>query len=147
MTKTQCVAKALILDKNSDFLLLTRSDTHPHYAGYYDLPGGGVEKAESYRKALVREVHEETGLSLDEQQIRVLYTVTQVIHGVSYPTVLYYARLDKEKPDIDLSYEHKSFDWAHIDRLSEVEPQIAPTYREALSYIRDNDVISDIDTV
>lgn len=144
MTKTQCVTKALILDANGDFLLLTRSDTHPHLAGFADLPGGGVNQSESFRTALVREVSEETGLQLEENQLRVAYTVTQVIHGTSYPTVLYCVRLEDIKPEVAISWEHKSYEWAPIEKLPEVEPQIAPTYQKALDYIEDNNIISDL---
>ncbi len=145
MAKTLCVAKALLLDKNGDFLLLRRSDTHPTLAGFYDLPGGGVNGEESSREALVRELKEETNLDIPSRDVRVLYTTTQLMHDVSYPTLLYLVRVDEEKPEVRISWEHKSYEWAPLERLAEVEPQIAPTYREALNYIRENNIIADIE--
>ena len=37
---------------------------------YYKFPGGGMEKGESQRDALIREVAEETGLTVDPSSIR-----------------------------------------------------------------------------
>lgn len=38
-------------------------------AGYYKIPGGGVEQGETYLEALIREVQEETGLVVIEDSI------------------------------------------------------------------------------
>lgn len=146
MATTHCVAKAILLDGGGDFLLLKRSETHPRLAGFHDLPGGTVESDEEWRFAVAREIKEETGIELDKGQLKALYTTTHLINGKSYPTVLYLARIEGIKPEITLSWEHQSYEWAPMDRLPEVEPQVAPTYREALDYVRANNIIEDIET-
>lgn len=145
MARTLCVAKALILDRDSNFLLLTRSDTHPKLAGYFDLPGGHIESDEEPGEAIIREIVEETGLSFHRKDLRILYSVTKLINNKSFPTLVYLIRIDGEKPDVELSWEHAKYEWAPLDRLPEVEPQLATTYREALDYIRMNSIIEDID--
>lgn len=144
MAITRCVAKALILDQNGDFLLLQRSDTHPRLGGFYDLPGGTIEDNEQWRDGVIREIREETGLELTHERLKALYTTTKLLHGRSYPTILYVAYVDGNKPAVNLSWEHKSYEWAPLERLGDVEPQLAPTYREALEYIRANDILQDI---
>jgi 8-oxo-dGTP diphosphatase len=144
MVATHLVAKILILDKSSNLLVLKRGDNHPRFAGFYDLPGGGVEHGEEPGEAIVREVQEETGIQLSHQDIQVLYATTMFLRERSWPTLLYVARLHENTPAVQLSYEHKAFEWAPLDRLAEVEPQIAPTYREALDYIRTNGILDDI---
>jgi len=144
MVKTRFVAKALLLDASGNFLLLRRTDTHPMLAGFYDLPGGTVEKGEEPGNAVLREVAEETGIVLDKSRLKVLYTTTNLLHGRSFPTMLYVAHIDIVAPEVNISWEHQSFEWASLDRLPEVEPQLAPTYREALDYVRANDVLKDI---
>lgn len=145
MATTQPVAKAVILDTSGNFLLLQRADTHPRLAGFFDLPGGGLGENEEPGAAVIREVREETGLQLGIDRIRILYTTTQLLNGRSYPTLLYVAYVTEAAPEVMISWEHKSYEWAPLERLSEVEPQLAPTYREALEYIRANDILVDID--
>jgi len=144
MATTQPVAKAVVLDTDGAFLLLQRSDTHPTLAGFYDLPGGSLTENEEPGAAVVREVYEETGLQLAIDRIKILYTTTQLLHGRSYPTLLYVAYLTDSAPEVQMSWEHKSYEWAPLEQLADVEPQLAPTYREALDYIRTNNILQDI---
>lgn len=140
MIKTQVVAKAIILDDEGKFLLLTRSQSHPKYAGFYDLPGGGIEEGEEPGAGLRREISEETGLVVDSLAIR--YTVTKKLGEKSFPTLLYIGFVNGSSPDVTLSYEHGTFEWAQLHKLAEVEPQIAPTYREALEYLQANGILA-----
>lgn len=142
MAATHFVAKAIVLDEAGKFLLLTRSDTHPTLAGLYDLPGGMIEANEEPGAGVSREIREETGLVVAE--MKVAYATTMLIGGTSYPTLLYQARVQGVSPAIEISWEHSSHEWAPLDRLQEVEPQLAPTYREALNYIRDNTILVDL---
>lgn len=144
MAETRFVAKALVIDSGGSFLRLTRSDSHPSLAGLYDLPGGTVEPAEEPAHAVVREIFEETGLAVDAGDVKVLYATTLFIGERSFPTLLYLVRLHKEQPVVALSYEHKDAQWRPFEELQEVEPHIAPTYREALQYLRRYQIIEDI---
>lgn len=142
MAKTQFVAKAIVLESTGKFLLLTRSDTHPTLAGFYDLPGGTIEPGEEPGRAVTREVLEETGLSIASYDV--MYATTMLIGDTSYPTLLYRATLEASNPAITLSWEHSAYEWADLEKLQLVEPQLAPTYRQALEYIRANDILKDI---
>lgn len=141
--QTVFVAKSLVLDSQGKFLLLTRSDTHPFYAGFADLPGGKIEPGEEPGVAVAREVHEETGMKIQPEDLRVIYAVTKEIGGASYPTLLYAVQLQATEPEVAVSWEHASYEWAPLARLAEVEPQIAPTYREALEYVQANGILAD----
>jgi 8-oxo-dGTP pyrophosphatase MutT (NUDIX family) len=54
-------AYAVVLRDGS--LLLTRISEHGYPPGWWALPGGGVDQGEAPAAALVRELHEETGLT------------------------------------------------------------------------------------
>jgi 8-oxo-dGTP diphosphatase len=101
------VAKVLLIDSSNNLLLLNRGLTHPNFPGHYDLPGGEVENGESWDVAVVREVKEEAGIKVNASQLNKVFER-------KYPTVLhilYVGRLDKEKPDVKLSWEHSDFRW------------------------------------
>lgn len=142
MATTCFVAKSIVLDSAGKFLLLTRSGTHPTLAGYYDLPGGMIETGEEPGTAVLRETFEETGIKAAAPQV--MYATTMLIGGTSYPTLLYCIRLEEESPAVILSWEHESYEWAELEKLIDVEPQLAPTYREALGYIRANNILNDL---
>ncbi|MHA1971518.1 MAG: NUDIX domain-containing protein, partial [Candidatus Hodarchaeales archaeon] len=57
-TKFRKTVDAVIIDNNNNILLIKRR--YPPYRGYYALPGGFIEKGESQKEALKREVEEET---------------------------------------------------------------------------------------
>jgi len=57
-----CVG-AVISNGNGDLLLVKRA--HAPAQGTWSLPGGRVESGETYEQAVVREVQEETGLTVE----------------------------------------------------------------------------------
>jgi len=62
-------AKAFLLDEDGRLLLLDCADPADPATTWWELPGGGVEPGESEVEALVREVFEETGLSVDAADV------------------------------------------------------------------------------
>lgn len=46
--------------------------------GEYKIPGGGLEKGENFKQALVREVLEETGLHVKQESIRELGEIQEI---------------------------------------------------------------------
>lgn len=67
MTKIIEVAAAILLRKSengTEYLLAQRPEGKV-YAGYWEFPGGKVEPGETLREALVREIQEELGVTID----------------------------------------------------------------------------------
>lgn len=58
------VAAHGLIEKDGKFLVLHRSKTDGYMAGFWDIPGGTIEFGEDIKKALTREIKEETGLKV-----------------------------------------------------------------------------------
>src|ERR1700731_641419 len=57
------VAVGVLIDAQGRFLLAQRPPGKP-YAGYWEFPGGKLEKGETVEAALARELHEELGIEI-----------------------------------------------------------------------------------
>jgi len=61
----------LLYEKNETphFLLIKRPDTHQFHAGQIALPGGSCDAGETYEQTALRELFEETGVKIGEENI------------------------------------------------------------------------------
>ena len=62
-------AKVVVRDEEGRCLLLKRSMSSKGNPGKWDLPGGKVDIGESFDQGLLREVAEETGLTISLQRV------------------------------------------------------------------------------
>lgn len=115
MSKIVEVAAAVILRPNGAFLL-GRRPPGGFYAGYWEFPGGKVEKGETPHDALLRELHEELG-------IRVNHTTPWIVREFVYEHAhvrLHFFRVLAWTGELrDL--QHDALSWQQPDRV-EVAP-------------------------
>jgi 8-oxo-dGTP pyrophosphatase MutT (NUDIX family) len=62
-------AVRVVLADASGRVLLFHVETEDVPGGWWELPGGGIDRGESYRGAAIREIKEETGLILEPAQV------------------------------------------------------------------------------
>lgn len=112
-------AKALIRNEEGKILVLYRSATHPHLAHDIDLPGGEIESGERIVDGLMREIIEETGITVRLTDDNAIHswrsTFFQEIH------VLYEVRITGGV--VRISWEHKSYGWMTDEEFITVEAQ------------------------
>ena len=112
---SQLDVSACYLQYNGEYLFL-RNSPSKDYSGCWGLPGGKVEINESTIQCIVREVYEETGISIKESNVKPLghiYMRTMV----DFTFYMFSYDLD-HKPDIVLSEkEHEASGWFTPDNV------------------------------
>jgi len=106
------VARALITD-NERILMVQRSHTDTHNAGLWEVPGGKVDDGEGIIEGLMRETHEETGLSI-ELVSPMAHVESRVIEDGKYAgrlhvSLFYVAR--RLSGIATPSHEHEAAEW------------------------------------
>ena len=126
------VAKALVRNSEGLYLVLYRSNTHPLFPGHIDFPGGEVEPEET-PEAAAREIQEETGLSVNPNKLKKLFTkqYRQTTH------MLFEAKLTEPDAKVALSWEHKSYRWIAPEELKRLPkfPGADPYYTDVVDYL------------
>ena len=106
------IVKSLIYDDADNVLVLVRSNTHPSYANEEDLPGGELEDSELPVESALREIHEETGLLIEPSEA---HEVVRKKVEPSTTHILFRCKIHSLKPSIELSWEHKSYEWIKLN--------------------------------
>ncbi len=108
MNKIGVSQKAVILNKQGEFLTIRRTKTAPYRPNTWDLPGGDLEFGEEAQKSIIREIKEETGLKVrDLKPFDVHSTINK--DKDFWVTIGYKATAVSSK--VALSFEHDQFKW------------------------------------
>jgi 8-oxo-dGTP diphosphatase len=108
---------AILRNEKGEFLLLRRAENSHSNPGKWDLPGGKLNQEEILEEAIVREVREETGISIVPGEIAgyVAFELPQkkvisIIYDGGYVI-----------SDVKLSYEHTEYAWTPLDKILEMD--------------------------
>lgn len=118
MTKLKKLAKEkfkartvriLLESEDGKFLLLKRAP-HKSHPGKWDLPGGSVEFGETFLKAAIKELEEETGFEIKANKFK---AVSELETGGRLRVLFHAAVKSSSKPKLDR--EHVKYKW--VDSL------------------------------
>ncbi|PAV12257.1 DNA mismatch repair protein MutT [Methanosarcina spelaei] len=108
---------AILRNEKGEFLLLRRSENSHSNPGKWDLPGGKLIRGEPLEEAVVREVWEETGISIVPGEIAGYATfelpdkkVIAVVYDGGYLIA-----------EVNLSDEHIEHTWISLDSILELD--------------------------
>lgn len=106
------VAAAVLIRPDGQFLLTSRPEGKP-YAGYWEFPGGKIEKDESVLHALERELQEELGIQIKQASP----WVTQV-YAYQHATVRLHFHRIYEWQGEPTGCENQQLSWQFPDNVS-----------------------------
>lgn len=107
---------ALVLENDQGDVLLTQRQKGKHLAGFWEFPGGKVERKESLVGALQREIKEEINYHLKHPKL-----LTSVIHQYPDKKVaihFYHCHDPAAKPE---PMEQQAMQWVHKSKLMSIK--------------------------
>lgn len=120
--------KGIIRRNDGKILVLKRSDKDDHKPGVWETVGGGMDKEESPQEALVREISEETGLSISISSPFNVFTFKKDTGEFKIGITFLCEYLSGE---IMLSDEHSEYRWIEPKEFSEMES--VPSFHEEIA--------------
>lgn len=113
----QAVIRVLVfLRNNSDVLLLKGAPDKPIWANLYNGVGGHVEVDEDVYSAARREVHEETGLQVDDLELKAVVNIDAGSRELGILMFAFVGRVDARET---VASVEGALEWIPVDRLSE----------------------------
>ncbi len=107
--------KAIVVNDAEECLLLRRSAANRSFVGCWEWPGGKVDSGEEFVTALLREVREETGLSVE---VTGFYGATTFDIPEAHVVLLCMeARLSGG--NVRVSEEHDACEWVALTEMGE----------------------------
>ena len=105
------------------FLITKRVETKSWAAGWWEVPGGGVQAGEESREAVLREVREETGLDVSTAEGGYLFTYARENpeEGDNYFVDIYRFRMDVPEGAVHLQEnETADYRFATLEEIREI---------------------------
>ena len=117
----QSSSHIVIFDKENKVLLLKRAENDEWEPGKWSIPGGRREKDETLHQNIVREVAEETGLTVYPQNIKFLSKISHKLNHIFFTT---------KKFDGKITLDHENSDYVWV-KPEEIDDKLSvPNLRE-----------------
>lgn len=132
----------LVLQKENNILLMRRAGSG-YYDGWYSLPSGHVEAGELPTDAIVREVMEEIGVTINESDIKLIHTMYRTKKDETGDRVdlFFYAKTWQNDPKICEPDKCDDLKWFSLNHLPE---NIIPYIRDVIAAINEKINYSEI---
>lgn len=121
-----------IIRKNNKILLLRRSDKNKKYKGFWQLPEGHIEEAESPLDAVKREIKEEINCVLTKPKIKGTTPAHIKLNGRNYLVIrIVFEGLNKGR--IKLDADHSEYKWFDLEEVEKIKNDLVPGVFEILN--------------
>lgn len=115
--------RSIVTSSEGDVLLVRRSETDMHNPCKWELPGGKIDASNTIEQTQIREIHEETSLTVEPDNSNA-YVESLVIESgryahSTYVSIIGLARVVKD--EVALSDEHDAFVWSRPESIASYE--------------------------
>jgi 8-oxo-dGTP diphosphatase len=101
-----------VLRASDGSILISQRPDHVHQGGLWEFPGGKLERGETPRQGLDRELNEELGVTVNSA-----HPLIQVRHAYPDRTILLDTWMVKAYTGVPAGREGQSLDWIHPEDL------------------------------
>lgn len=122
-----------LLEKNNTFLFL-RCANVSFGAGMYSMPGGKVEIHETALQAIHREITEETGISIPEDDFQLVYTFHRKGTNALFIALIFKA--DMSNMSEPYNAEQAKCDDMQFFSYDQLSDNILPAHKQAIACIQ-----------
>lgn len=119
MTKPFTIGIHCVVEKDRKILVTKRSEYKEVHAGYWDLTGGQLNDGEQPFECAIREVKEETGLTVKPIEVLTAYSFD---YKEYWGTVIL-IRAKHIDGEVKLSGEHTEYKWIESSELKNLTPR------------------------
>lgn len=136
-TRHTVIPRTMCLVFNRDKLLLIKASKEKEFSGYYDPPGGHVEKGESIIETAEREIFEETGMKVTSTKLRGVVHVS----GFYGKDIMLFVTISKALSTTIKTSEEGEPQWFSMDELDKINlfEDMRPIIKHVLS-MKPNDM-------
>jgi len=121
--KKMGIGFGVMIIKNNQVLLGQRhddsvkADSELHGEGTWTMPGGKLEFGESFEKAAIREVLEETSLEINEKDLKFISLTNDIVSDAHFVTIGFLCQEFKGEFKVMEPNEITKWQWFNIDDL------------------------------
>ena len=130
----QKTATVAVINQDKKILILRRGATAPWMPYHYCLPGGKVENNEDLIECASRELGEETGIAIVDNNLLSPFTIR---YSDNYSKVIYYTSMNN--PRVSLNWEHDHYAW--VDSLESCGYNLVPGLKTTIKTLRDSGLL------
>ena len=130
---SQKFSTVAVINRDKKILLLKRGPTAPWNPNNYCFPGGTVESNDSLEQAAIRELYEETGIEIDNNNLEKMV----IVYPSGYKKTIFVSRIDDA--EVRLNYEHTDYVW--LDSAQSINYPMVNGLRITLSSLKENGLI------
>ena len=130
--KPTLIVPAIALVDTDSRILLAQRPEGKSFAGYWEFPGGKIEKGETPEAALIREIREELGVETQDSCLAPVSFVSHPYDDFHLILLLYVCRRWQNTPQ---ALEGGALEWVRPQRLRDY--QMPPANLEFIAVLQD----------